>query len=152
MLAALLAQHGRCNFASTLATPNQLNRPFSHAYVCLTDWLISISHHWSVRSCQSQSETHPLASDSSASIPAGLFPEFGTLEAFAGQLLMDDFGTLLSKFAEDARLEGTYFLCRQDSVMRAARLLSRVEGLSLQVGAGLSSARVLGKPWASTLR
>ncbi|KAK9815173.1 hypothetical protein WJX73_009704 [Symbiochloris irregularis] len=63
---------------------------------------------------------------------AGLFPEFGTLEAFAGQLLMDEFGAILGKFAEDARLEGTYFLCKQDSVMRAARLLSRVEGLSLQ--------------------
>lgn len=64
---------------------------------------------------------------------AGLFPEFNALEAFAGQLLLDDFGLILARFAEDARLEGTYFLCKQESVMRAARLLSCVDDLSLQV-------------------
>ena len=64
---------------------------------------------------------------------AGLFPEFNTLEAFAGQLLLNDFGVVLGRFAEDAKLEGTYFLCKQESVMRAARLLARVEDLSLQV-------------------
>jgi hypothetical protein len=37
-----------------------------------------------------------------------------------------------ARFGAEARVEGTYMFCRQDSVLQAARYLSRVDGLSLQ--------------------
>ena len=37
-----------------------------------------------------------------------------------------------ARFGAEARVEGTYMFCRQDSVLQAARHLSRVDGLSLQ--------------------
>ena len=64
---------------------------------------------------------------------AGLFPEFEHLEAYASRSLQQDFESILRHFAVDAQLDGTYFFCRQDSLEAAARLLARVEGLSLQV-------------------
>lgn len=46
-------------------------------------------------------------------------------------------------------MEGTYMFCKQESVLQAARLLSKVEKLSLQVSAplpSLSSASVFHAP------
>ena len=37
------------------------------------------------------------------------------------------------RFAEEAQVDGTYMFCRQDSVIQAAKFLSRVNPLSLQV-------------------
>ena len=64
---------------------------------------------------------------------AGLFPEFEHLEAYAGKSLQSDFQEVLKHFAQEARLDGTYFFCRQEGMEMAAKLLSKVEGLSLQV-------------------
>jgi len=40
---------------------------------------------------------------------------------------------MLHHFANDAQLDGTYFFCQQDAIQAIAKLLSNVEGLSLQV-------------------
>jgi len=37
------------------------------------------------------------------------------------------------RFADEARLDGPYFYCKQSQVMRAARALARVADLSLHV-------------------
>ena len=37
------------------------------------------------------------------------------------------------RFASRAKVDGTYMFCRQESVLQAARFLSKVDGLSLQV-------------------
>ncbi|BDA46196.1 ATP-dependent RNA helicase SUPV3L1, mitochondrial [Coccomyxa sp. Obi] len=63
---------------------------------------------------------------------AGLFPEFEQLEAFAGNQLEQDFHTILTRFGAEARVDGTYMFCKQESVIQAARLLAKVDGLSLQ--------------------
>ncbi|KAK9817863.1 hypothetical protein WJX72_003314 [[Myrmecia] bisecta] len=63
---------------------------------------------------------------------AGLFPEFEHLEMFAGQLPEESFARLLTRFGEEARLDGTYFFCKQDSVIHLAKLLSRVPSLTLE--------------------
>lgn len=39
----------------------------------------------------------------------------------------------LCRFGAEARVDGTYMFCKQESVIQAARLLSKVDGLSLQV-------------------
>ena len=39
------------------------------------------------------------------------------------------------RFASRARVDGTYMFCRQESVLQAARYLSKVDGLSLQARA-----------------
>ena len=75
-------------------------------------------------------------------VTAGLFPEFEHLEAYASKSLQQDFESILRQFAADAQLDGTYFFCRQDSMAAAARLLARVEGLSLQVLHCRHAARV----------
>ena len=66
---------------------------------------------------------------------AGLFPDEQTLEAVAGQLLTEDIATLLERVASEARLEGRYFMCRQDGILEIAALLQGVQGLSLKVRA-----------------
>ena len=66
---------------------------------------------------------------------AGLFPDEQTLEAVAGQLLTEDIAALLGRVESEARLEGRFFMCRQDGVMEIAALLQAVQGLSLKVRA-----------------
>ena len=56
-----------------------------------------------------------------------------TLEAVAGQLLTDDIAAILERVASEARLEGRYFMCRQDGILEIAALLHGVQGLSLEV-------------------
>lgn len=48
------------------------------------------------------------------------------------QVPNDTFGSLLERFSNEAKLEGTFFFCRQDGVMQVARLLEKVENLSLE--------------------
>lgn len=40
------------------------------------------------------------------------------------------------RFAFEARLDGPYFYCRQDQMVRAARLLADVADLSMQARTG----------------
>ncbi|KAL0044525.1 hypothetical protein WJX82_011160 [Trebouxia sp. C0006] len=63
---------------------------------------------------------------------AGLFPEFQHLELLAGQVPDDKFADLLRRFSNEAKLEGTFFFCRQDGVMQIAKLLENVDNLSLE--------------------
>ena len=37
------------------------------------------------------------------------------------------------RYTEEAQIDGTYMMCRQDSVARAAKFLAGVSSLSLQV-------------------
>ncbi|KAJ4973911.1 hypothetical protein NE237_007085 [Protea cynaroides] len=62
----------------------------------------------------------------------GLFPFFEQVELFAGQLSNVPFCQLLEKFGENCRLDGSYFLCKHDHIKKVARMLEKVEGLSLQ--------------------
>ena len=64
---------------------------------------------------------------------AGLFPEFEHFEAFAGKALISDFSELIERFGQEARLDGTYFFCRQSSVLALAKLLQPLDKLSLKV-------------------
>ncbi|GAB4847442.1 hypothetical protein Ancab_026499 [Ancistrocladus abbreviatus] len=62
----------------------------------------------------------------------GLFPFFEQVELFAGQLSDVTFCQLLEKFAENCRLDGSYFLCRHDHIKKVANMLEKVQGLSLE--------------------
>ncbi|GAV72329.1 Helicase_C domain-containing protein/SUV3_C domain-containing protein [Cephalotus follicularis] len=62
----------------------------------------------------------------------GLFPFFEQVELFAGKLANVTFCQLLEKFAENCRLDGSYFLCRHDNIKRVANMLEKVQGLSLE--------------------
>ena len=64
---------------------------------------------------------------------AGLFPEFEHFEAFAGKSLISDFGELVKRFGQEARLDGTYFFCKQDSVTAIATLIQGLTNLTLKV-------------------
>ena len=44
----------------------------------------------------------------------------------------DSFASLLSRFSNEAKLEGTFFFCRQDGIMQIAKLLEKVDNLSLE--------------------
>lgn len=44
----------------------------------------------------------------------------------------DTLAQLLQRYSEEAKLEGTYFFCRQDNVLQLAMLLERVANLSLE--------------------
>ena len=44
----------------------------------------------------------------------------------------DSFAKLLNRFSDEAKLEGTFFFCRQDGVMQIAKLLEQVDNLSLE--------------------
>ncbi len=46
---------------------------------------------------------------------------------FAGQVPDLSFPELLVRFGQEARLDGTYFFCQQDSVIAIAKLLEQVE-------------------------
>ncbi|XP_072972444.1 ATP-dependent RNA helicase SUV3L, mitochondrial [Typha angustifolia] len=63
---------------------------------------------------------------------AGLFPFFEQVELFAGQFSDLTFSELLDKFRENCRLDGSYFLCRHESVKKVANMLEKVQGLALQ--------------------
>ena len=54
-------------------------------------------------------------------------------QVYAGQLPDVPFPDLLTRFGEEARLGGSYFLCQQDDVMRIARELEAVR-YTLPVG------------------
>lgn len=62
---------------------------------------------------------------------AGLFPEFEHLEVFAGQVPELSFPEVLARFGQEARLDGTYFLCQQEALLALAKALEQVKGLSL---------------------
>eukprot|EP01018_Ginkgo_biloba_P038964 Gb_39537 [translate_table: standard] len=63
---------------------------------------------------------------------AGLFPYFEQVELFASQLPDVSFCQLLERFAENCRLDGSYFLCRHDHIKKVAHMLDKVQGLSLE--------------------
>ena len=44
----------------------------------------------------------------------------------------DTFASLLNRFSQEAKLGGLFFFCRQDGVMQIAKLLERLENLSLE--------------------
>lgn len=54
------------------------------------------------------------------------------LEAYASKLLTDDYAGMLETLGQQAQLDGLHFFCRQDSLIRTARLLANIP-LSLQV-------------------
>ncbi|KAJ6806100.1 ATP-dependent RNA helicase SUV3L, mitochondrial [Iris pallida] len=62
----------------------------------------------------------------------GLFPFFEQVELFASQFPSVTFCDLLDKFRDSCRLDGSYFLCRHDSVRKVANMLEKVQGLSLE--------------------
>ncbi|XP_065638187.1 DExH-box ATP-dependent RNA helicase DExH18, mitochondrial-like [Quercus suber] len=62
----------------------------------------------------------------------GLFPFFEQVELFAGQLPNVTFYHLLENFGENCHLDGSYFMCRHDHIKKAANLLEKVQGLSLE--------------------
>lgn len=63
---------------------------------------------------------------------AGLFPTFEQIELFAGSLPDLPFHRLITRFAEESRLDGIYFFCRHDPLVQLAKQLERIEGLSLR--------------------
>lgn len=62
----------------------------------------------------------------------GLFPFFEQVELFAAQFPNVTFCELLDKFRDSCRLDGSYFLCRHDSVRKVANMLEKVKGISLE--------------------
>ncbi|KNA19992.1 hypothetical protein SOVF_056490 isoform B [Spinacia oleracea] len=62
----------------------------------------------------------------------GLFPSYEQVEYFAGQLSNTTFAQLLEKFAENCRLDGSYFLCQHAGIKKVANMLEKVQGLSLE--------------------
>lgn len=62
----------------------------------------------------------------------GLFPYFEQIELFAGQVSNVTFCQLLTKFSENCRLDGSYFLCQHDHIKKVANMLEKVPGLSLE--------------------
>lgn len=64
---------------------------------------------------------------SSLSTPAaGLFPEFELIEMFASKIPGGDMCHLLHKLMTEAKLDGMYFFCKQESLMIVARMLQAV--------------------------
>jgi len=63
---------------------------------------------------------------------AGIFPEFEHLELFASQVPGLPFSTLLTMMAEESRLDGKFFFCKQDPLVEVAKLLESVPSLSLK--------------------
>jgi len=63
---------------------------------------------------------------------AGIFPEFEHLELFASQVPGLPFATLLKMMAEESRLDGKFFFCRQDPLVEVAKLIESVPSLSLK--------------------
>lgn len=47
-------------------------------------------------------------------------------QVFAGQMPEATFPEVLGRFSEEARLDGTYFLCKQDDMATLARALEKV--------------------------
>lgn len=68
---------------------------------------------------------------------AGLFPEFELIEMFASKLPgVGNVCMLLEKLVEEAKLDGMYFFCKQESLMTVSRMLQKVpfqlhDGLSI---------------------
>ncbi|KIY97267.1 ATP-dependent RNA helicase SUPV3L1 [Monoraphidium neglectum] len=63
---------------------------------------------------------------------AGLAPEFEMIEMLAGQLGDQSIEQLLKSFETQAKLDGTYFFCNQESLTQIAKLIQGVPNLSLQ--------------------
>lgn len=58
---------------------------------------------------------------------AGLFPEFELIEMFASKLPgVVNVCMLLSKLVEEAKLDGMYFFCKQESLIIVSRMLQKV--------------------------
>ncbi|KAK4750095.1 hypothetical protein SAY87_027544 [Trapa incisa] len=62
----------------------------------------------------------------------GLFPFYEQVELFAGQLLNLTFSQFLEQFHDSCRLDGFYFLCQHDHIIKVANMLEKVRGLSLE--------------------
>eukprot|EP00803_Ostreobium_quekettii_P007030 evm.model.scf_827.5 EVM.evm.TU.scf_827.5 scf_827:49902-60555(+) len=63
---------------------------------------------------------------------AGLFPEFPQIELFASQMPSEDLSTLLWRLSEEAKLDGLYFLCKNEGMMQIAKMLQGIPQLSLR--------------------
>ena len=48
------------------------------------------------------------------------------------QVPEDTLAQLLQRFNDEARLEGTYFFAKQDSLLKLANLVERIDNLSLE--------------------
>ena len=63
---------------------------------------------------------------------AGLFPTFEQIELFASLLPDEPFSKLLQRFAKESKVDGKYFLCKHDDLLRLARILDQFPALSLK--------------------
>lgn len=66
------------------------------------------------------------------SCSAGLFPMSEQMELFATNLPEATFSKLLDRFAETCRVDGLYFLCRNDNLKKVACIVDKVKGLTLE--------------------
>ena len=67
-----------------------------------------------------------------ATLKAGIYPEFEHFEAFATGKEFNSFTRLLDEFSKQAILSGKYFFCKHDSTLALAKLLEKVDGMSLK--------------------
>jgi len=63
---------------------------------------------------------------------SGLFPTFEQIELFAGLLPDEPLSRLLQRFSEECRLEGRYFLCHYEDLVKVAKVLDRFPALTLR--------------------
>lgn len=63
---------------------------------------------------------------------AGLFPGSDQIELFASQLPDATFAKLLDSFAETCKIEGSFFLCRNDNLKKVASVIDKVKDLTLE--------------------
>lgn len=67
-------------------------------------------------------------------------------QVFAGQLPEATLPQLLTRFGEEARLDGTYFFCKLEPFVRVAKLLERVQPAQPRPQSNLPCSRVHGFP------
>jgi hypothetical protein len=60
---------------------------------------------------------------------AGLAPEYETVELLSAQFPALSLEELLKKLDSEARLDGRYFLCKQEQLLETARVLRWVSGM-----------------------
>ena len=53
---------------------------------------------------------------------AGILPEWDQMERFAGQLPGETFPSVLKRFGGEARIDGTFFFCKQASLSHAVHI------------------------------
>ncbi|KAK4799312.1 hypothetical protein SAY86_024677 [Trapa natans] len=57
----------------------------------------------------------------------GPFPFYEQVELFAGQLLNLTFSQFLEQFHDNCRLDGFYFLCQHDHIIKVAKMLEKAK-------------------------